>query len=577
MGRIRHVALGAMAALAAVSLGSGCASKGTVGNGGSRGSTGKASSSSGTGAGSTTGATSSTGSTGSTGPATDFPSAAQIEDGLPPVVATLFAQAPDGGATAPGPCLAEPTFDAMVPRNWTPLRFEWTPAPGENVFELRLHVDNQQNDLRIYTTQNVYILDPAIWAALANHSGGHDVRITLRGATLAGGTLSPGPSLGAQGLVHLAPVAAPGTVVYWTPSGGSAFKGFSIGATAPTPVITPALASPTSSSGQTATCVACHTSSPDGNLVIYTRDTSTSRAVDARQTDGGTVDPSVISPTALTLLSRNKQTAPVLSAAHSAATDAVAISAFIDPTLTSNQTELIWTNLHAQDVDGGWGILARTGDSRQAGSPAWRHDGTKVAYVSAPSIGEGVIASGGNIDIYTVPYNGGAGGAATPLPGASDPTFREFYPVYSPGDSLLAFNRIADPSVANSYNQPLSEIFVVPGEGGTARRLTANDPPACTGFTSPGLTNSWARWAPSAETVGGQRYYWLVFSSKRRPASQSGGALLPQLYVAAIVTQIAPDGTETVAHDYPALYVGSQDPTESNHTPAWDNFKLVFQ
>ena len=84
-------------------------------------------------------------------------------------------------------------------------------------------------------------------------------------------------------------------------------------------------------------------------------------------------------------------------------------------------------------------------------------------------------------------------------------------------------------------------MFVVSAEGGTATRLRANDPPACTGLTSPGLTNSWARWAPTAEASGDLRYYWLVFSSKRRPADSvgSGGPLIPQLYIAAVVTSTA--------------------------------------
>src|SRR5262249_12302209 len=141
----------------------------------------------------------------------------------------------------------------------------------------------------------------------------------------------------------------------------------------------------------------------------------------------------------------------------------------------------------------------------------WRHDGSAVAYVSSDIAGEGVVAdapAGGTMDIYTVAYNNRAGGVASPLPGASDPAYREFYPVYSPADTLLAFNR-TDQEV-NSYNQPSAEVFIVPAAGGTAKRLTANDPPACTGLASPGITNSWARWAPDAETVNGKRYYWLV-------------------------------------------------------------------
>ena len=35
------------------------------------------------------------------------------------------------------------------------------------------------------------------------------------------------------------------------------------------------------------------------------------------------------------------------------------------------------------------------------------------------------------------------------------------------------------------------------------------------------------------------------------------------------------DGVETVEQDFPAVYVGSQIPSQSNHTPAWDYFDVA--
>jgi hypothetical protein len=116
----------------------------------------------------------------------------------------------------------------------------------------------------------------ALWNSLALHSAGHDVEVTLRGATLQSGALTAGPLLGASGPIHIAPVDAPGSVVYWTSSGGTSFQGFKIGAATPVTVLTPATAGATSTGGST-TCVSCHTSSPDGKLVIYTRTPTTTR------------------------------------------------------------------------------------------------------------------------------------------------------------------------------------------------------------------------------------------------------------------------------------------------------------
>src|SRR5205807_1771285 len=96
----------------------------------------------------------------------DFPSAPLVDNGLPPGIAGQFATAGQGA----GPCLVEPALGAMYPLNWTPPLFEWRAPSGENVFELRLHVENQQNDLLVYTAQSSYTMAAATWRALAMHS-----------------------------------------------------------------------------------------------------------------------------------------------------------------------------------------------------------------------------------------------------------------------------------------------------------------------------------------------------------------------------------------------------------------------
>jgi len=266
----------------------------------------------------------------------DFPATPVIDDGLPANVGDLF-QGATGGDTG-GPCLSEPALDAMVPKNWTPLFFEWQAPQEQNVFELRLRVDNQVNELVIYTTQPTYKMSTELWNLLASHSAGRDVQVTLRGATLAGGALSAGPFLGASGPIHIAPVNAPGSVVYWTSSGGTSFQGFTIGAPNAITVLTPGTAGPTSTGGAT-TCVSCHTSSPDGKLVLYTRDADNgTRSIDVRRVDGsGTPAMGEVSPSALALLGRTRQAAPVMSLAHYSAGDAVALSIFHDPVLTAGR------------------------------------------------------------------------------------------------------------------------------------------------------------------------------------------------------------------------------------------------
>lgn len=200
--------------------------------------------------------------------------------------------------------MIEPPMDAMYPSNWTPPLFEWSADGSQNVFELRLHVDNQINDLVVYTDQRSYTLPLKMWKSLALGSAGHDVHVTIRSAEIVGDTIVSGPYMGTTGEVHIAPVPASGSVVYWTTSGGSALKGFVIGASGVKTVITPA------AMNDGTTCIGCHTSSPDGQLAFFTlRGSSLPFWVAGRHIDGTNTPPSslVISPNATALLQRTNQ------------------------------------------------------------------------------------------------------------------------------------------------------------------------------------------------------------------------------------------------------------------------------
>ena len=85
---------------------------------------------------------------------------------------------------------------------------------------------------------------------------------------------------------------------------------------------------------------------------------------------------------------------------------------------------------------------------------------------------------------------------------------------------------------------------------------------ACTGRTSPGVQNTWPKWAPeAARAADGKTYHWLVFSSTR-------GGPRSQLYVTAVVK----DGDTLTS--YPAIYLWNQDPASHNLVPAWDVFEI---
>jgi tetratricopeptide (TPR) repeat protein len=97
-------------------------------------------------------------------------------------------------------------------------------------------------------------------------------------------------------------------------------------------------------------------------------------------------------------------------------------------------------------------------------------------------------------DLYRVPFNEGRGGKAEPIAGASANGVSNSFPKVSPDGKWIVF--------VEAHNgllmRPDGQLFIVPAEGGKARRMRANMYPM----------NSWHSWSPNGR--------WLVFSSKSR-------------------------------------------------------------
>lgn len=95
-------------------------------------------------------------------------------------------------------------------------------------------------------------------------------------------------------------------------------------------------------------------------------------------------------------------------------------------------------------------------------------------------------------DLYRIAFNGGNGGVAQPIRGASEKDYSEFFAKFSPDGKWIVFCR------AKSYMllQPDSELFIIKAEGGTPRRMNCNTP----------RMNSWHSFSSNGR--------WLVFASK---------------------------------------------------------------
>ncbi|MBA3541053.1 MAG: hypothetical protein H0T79_15690 [Deltaproteobacteria bacterium] len=486
------------------------------------------------------------------GPFADFPDGPIIEPGSPPGVPGLFGD-PSSGAATGGPCLVEPEVGTLYPRNWLRPRFSWVATGSENLFELRLTAPNQAAPLVVYTTQTSWTMPATIWTALAQHTIDLPITVSIRGATSDGTTLTSGPERGSSGDIAIAPAEAPGAIVYWTTSGGTGLRGFRIGDETVRDIVRPVDAS--------TACVGCHSSTPDGAYVGFSASAVAGNGDPATlgilSADGAKTVPPFITPTAQGLMARQGQEQPVFSRLHWQAGDRTAVTMFA----VGARFEMIWTDLETSDATQGvgWGVIGRTGETNAAAYASFAHVNDTLLYVSAPAVASGVTTTSG--DLATVPYTARAGGTPTPITGAATPEHNEYYPTFSPDDAYVAYNRVPDGQ--SSYNNSAAEVFAIPTGGGTPVRLRANDPPACSGRTSPGVTNSWPKWAPGLTDQTGKRYYWLTFSSTRG----TGGN--PQLYV----TPVIDDGQTLTT--FPALYLWNQPAPENNHTPAWDNFAII--
>ena len=127
-------------------------------------------------------------------------------------------------------------------------------------------------------------------------------------------------------------------------------------------------------------------------------------------------------------------------------------------------------------------------------------------------------------DLYRIPFNGGHGGKAEPVIGASGNGMSNNFPKVSPDGKWIVFVRNRN----GLLMRPDSELYMVPFAGGTARRMSCNL----------SRMNSWHTFSPNGR--------WLAFSSK-------GRSLFTQLFLTHIDEQ---------GNDSPAILV--ENMTASN-------------
>jgi tetratricopeptide (TPR) repeat protein len=95
-------------------------------------------------------------------------------------------------------------------------------------------------------------------------------------------------------------------------------------------------------------------------------------------------------------------------------------------------------------------------------------------------------------DLYRMPFNGGKGGKAKPIEGASSNGMSNSFPKVSPDGRWIVYTQCAN----GQLMRPDGKLRIVPLEGGESRELACSLP----------LMNSWHSFSPNGK--------WLVWSSK---------------------------------------------------------------
>jgi len=506
------------------------------------------------------------------GTCVDFPSTPVVTGGAPTSAPSMFG----GSGSAAAPCITEPEDGTLFPNNWLRPRVKVS-APGASLLEIRVHSTKEANDLVVYTASDTWIMDKTTWQGLTLHVVDVPIQVTVRSSGPSGVSAPSTASF------TIAPVPAGGKMVYWALRGYDAsiptnteLFGFGVGDEGVVSVLKVPQIEQTSS-GVSESCIGCHTATPDGAFVGFTGNYPWGNAIASVEPGSTGTMPGFLGSAGVGALTTDWHGIITFSAGHWSAGDHIAVTSLskdaVDPA-----ANLMWMELDS----GASGLLARGGDPAGAAAPNFSHDGSTIVYTSTNANQDGRLGVG-TADLYTIPFADRAGGAATRIPGASSSDAAEYYPAFSPDDRLVALNRLpqSDASVTQTgqpydggmFFNPAAEIWVAPVTSGSAVRLRANDPPACTPQVKPntrvypdkaGWDNSWGKWAPEVGISDERRFYWLIFSSYRYDISPPRG----QLYMTAVVT------TEVGTSTYPAVYLWNQDLTTSNHTPAWEEFQI---
>ena len=471
----------------------------------------------------------------------------RVDPSLPPTTPGLFGS---GVVEDPSraPTIVYPPANVIVPRNLGDFEVHWTDASSNNVFEVSL--SGPYVDLKIYVPGGNGMgggPDPSWTSFLASEwlaAIGDETSLSydVRGANSAApGTVGSAPPQ----QVDLSNEEMQGGIYYWTTGGSADPEGIYRHdmATPQTPALPFAMitqyATPPGDEGP-GRCIACHVLSHDGTKMAITW-------------DGGDGASDMIDVASKAFADGQ----PAMSTYS-------ATNKWNFGTFTPDGTQFL--SVHDGQLvvreQATQAVLMMMTSAGWVTHPDLSPDGTRLVYTRPITTNSDWAFGGGQIYIRTYDQATMTFGPETLL--VSDVN-NNYYPSFSPDGQWVLFNRSSDNSDQGAYNNPSASIWVVPATIAatppTAIQLAALN-------TTPGLTNSWGRWAPFQQTIGASNrpMFWVTISSKRDFGTRLVGAQRPQLWMTPFFPDQAAIGADPSA---PAFWLPFQNIDSSNHIAQW--------
>ncbi|MGE5181345.1 MAG: TolB family protein [Acidobacteriota bacterium] len=195
-------------------------------------------------------------------------------------------------------------------------------------------------------------------------------------------------------------------------------------------------------------------------------------------------------------------------------------------------------------------------------------DGTRLVYVRPQVTGADWAFGTGNIYMRTYDQTSMSFGPEQQLvaDGANN-----YYPTFSPDGQWILFDKgdnTQGTGINGSYNGPNATLWAIKADN------TAPAVPLTTANMAAGLTDSWGRWAPFAETYGGNKepMFWVTVSSKRDFGVRLVGTQRPQIWMTPFFPDKAAAGQDPSAV---AFRLPFQDIVTNNHIAQWTTQVVV--